>query len=494
MSNQGVPVQNVINVSVNITPVGAQFANFDTLLMLGASDVIDTLQRFRVYTSINGVAADFGTTTPEYKAAIQFFGQTPQPTLLYIGRWAFTATSGRNSGGPLSINQQALSNWTTITNGGLHITIDGGASTNYTGLNFSGATTLQGVAAIIDTAISGATVTWNPSTENFIIESSSTGTGSTVSYATAPSAGTDISAQLMWTSGPGTLINGIAAETPLAAVTLFDSLTLSWYGLMFADNTDLNDNQRTQVAAYIEAAANPHLYLTRTNNTAALVSGDTTSLGYSLKQLKYNRTGTFWTNDSQTAPAALYGVGFTVDLDAANSEYTLMWKELVGVVPDALTGPQAFALDANNYTYYPLFNNGVGVVKNGIMASGVFFDEMQGIDWQVNRIQTDVFNLMLEVPKIPQTDAGMHQLLTAITGALDAGVSNGLIGPGTWNAGGFGTLKTGDFLASGYYVYAPPLSTQSQNDRAARKSVPIQIAIKLAGAIHNVIIAVNVNA
>lgn len=494
MSQQGLPVQSVINVSVNITPVGAQFANFDTLLMLGASDVIDTLQRYRVYTSIADVGVDFGTTTPEYKGAVQFFGQTPQPTLLYIGRWAFTATSGRNRGGPLSSNQQQLSNWTSITNGGFKIAIDGGALTNYTGLNFSGATTLQGIAAIIDAALTGATVTWSPSTANFIIESGSTGTGSTIGFAVAPTAGTDISAQLMITSSTGILIGGIAAETPVQAVTLFDGLTLSWYGFMFADNLDLNNNDRQRVAGYIEASANPHLFLTRTNDAAALVSGDTTSIGYMLKQLGYNRTGTFWTNDSQTAPAALYGVGFTVDLDAANSEYTLMWKQLAGVAPDPFTGAQALALDANNYTYYPLYNNGVGAVKNGIMASGVFFDEMQGIDWQVNRIQTDVFNLMLEVPKVPQTDAGMHQLLTTITGALDAGVNNGLIGPGTWNAGGFGTLKTGDFLPNGYYVYAPPLSSQPQADRAARKSVPIQIAIKLAGAIHNVIIIANVNA
>jgi hypothetical protein len=57
MSQQGVPVSQVINISVNITPSGAAFANFNSLLMLGSSDVIDTQQRFRYYSSIEDVAA-----------------------------------------------------------------------------------------------------------------------------------------------------------------------------------------------------------------------------------------------------------------------------------------------------------------------------------------------------------------------------------------------------------------------------------------------------
>jgi hypothetical protein len=54
-------------------------------------------------------------------------------------------------------------------------------------------------------------------------------------------------------------------------------------------------------------------------------------------------------------------------------------------------------------------------------------------------------------------------------------------------------LNTGQTLSTGYYVYAPKVSTQSAADRAARKSPAVQVAAKLGGAIHEVSVVVNVN-
>jgi len=42
-------------------------------------------------------------------------------------------------------------------------------------------------------------------------------------------------------------------------------------------------------------------------------------------------------------------------------------------------------------------------------------------------------------------------------------------------------------------VYAAPVESQSQADREARKAPVIQIAVKLAGAVHFVDVIVNVN-
>ena len=70
---------------------------------------------------------------------------------------------------------------------------------------------------------------------------------------------------------------------------------------------------------------------------------------------------------------------------------------------------------------------------------------------------------------------------------------NGYIGAGTWNNAGFGQLKRGDYLTTGYYVYCPPMSTQAQADREDRKAVPIQVAGKLLGAIHTADVAITLN-
>jgi hypothetical protein len=159
-----------------------------------------------------------------------------------------------------------------------------------------------------------------------------------------------------------------------------------------------------------------------------------------------------------------------------------------------LTSTQAATLNGNNYNYFALFNNGATIIVNGKVASGNYIDAVQGVDALANQIQTNMFNIQTAVPKVPQTDAGMNTLATGITAACDTFVTNGFLGPGTWTAGGFGQLKQNDFLSKGYYVYAPPISTQAPANRAARQSVPYQVAGKLAGAVHTASVLLNINA
>ncbi len=95
--------------------------------------------------------------------------------------------------------------------------------------------------------------------------------------------------------------------------------------------------------------------------------------------------------------------------------------------------------------------------------------------------------------KIPQTDSGVNQLTNAIGGVCDAAVNNGLAAPGIWKADGFGQIVTGQYLKAGYYIYAQPIALQSQADRETRVAPPIQVAIKLAGAIQEMDVLINVN-
>lgn len=76
---------------------------------------------------------------------------------------------------------------------------------------------------------------------------------------------------------------------------------------------------------------------------------------------------------------------------------------------------------------------------------------------------------------------------------LKEAVNNGLIAPGTWNADGFGLLERGDYLEKGYYVYVSPIADQPQSEREQRKLPVIQIAAKLAGAVHFVDVQIDVN-
>ena len=121
----GLPVSRLINVTINMSPLAAQGANLNTALLLGSSAVIDTGERMRSYGGIDAVAADFGITAPEYRAALLYFQQTPQPSQLYIGRWAKAATSATLRGAVLSAAEKQMSVWTAVKAGGFKLSVDG---------------------------------------------------------------------------------------------------------------------------------------------------------------------------------------------------------------------------------------------------------------------------------------------------------------------------------------------------------------------------------
>src|SRR5436190_11614795 len=173
----GLSVSDVVNVTVNMAPIAVPSRNFGALCIIGDTSVIDLGSRIRSYTTLDGVAGDFGTTAPEYLAADLFFSQDPQPAIVYIGRWASGSTAGVLLGGHMGTTEQAalLTSLQAITSGGLTITVDSTPHT-LTTLDFSGITNLNGAATVLDTAMSAyADVRWEATQGNFLVTSHTAG-------------------------------------------------------------------------------------------------------------------------------------------------------------------------------------------------------------------------------------------------------------------------------------------------------------------------------
>ncbi len=285
-----------------------------------------------------------------------------------------------------------------------------------------------------------------------------------------------------------------ASETPLQAVQACVAKSSEWYAVIFSSTTMPVDADNLAIASYIEALAPARVFGYNTSDTTALSTGDTTSVPHQMKGLNLSRTVMQYSSSAVHAIAAFFGRALNVNFNANKSTITMMWKQEVLVTAETLTETQAAGAKANNLNVYVNYDNGSAIVQYGTVANGRFFDEVHGLDWLQNAIQTAVFNLFYQSQtKIPQTDAGVGQVISTVTGVLDQAVTNGLLAAGTWNSDGFGALNRGDYLKSGYYVYVAPIATQSQADREARLCPPIQIAVKMAGAIHTVAITVNVN-
>ncbi|ELJ2785687.1 DUF3383 domain-containing protein [Salmonella enterica subsp. enterica] len=283
-----------------------------------------------------------------------------------------------------------------------------------------------------------------------------------------------------------------AAEKLMDAVNAVMGYT-NWYGLGIADKEDIADDDWLKVAAAVEASGVSRILAITTSDPATMDATSTTDLAYKLKAAKYGRTFVQYSSSSKYAALSAFGRAFTVNFNGSNTTITLKFKQEPGITYETLTTDQAAALDAKNCNVFVYYQNDTAILQQGVMSGGDFFDERHGLDWLQNYVQTNLYNLLYtSTTKIPQTDAGVTRLLSNVEQSMDQSVTNGLVAAGVWNGGPIGQLDSGDTLTKGYYVYAQPLSEQAQADREARKAPVIQVACKLAGAVHFADVQINV--
>ncbi|MFI2848789.1 DUF3383 family protein [Klebsiella aerogenes] len=379
---KGLPLNRITNVTVTLSARAAQGRNFGSMLILGDSTIIPIAERLRAYSSPDDIGDDFGVDSEEYKAAVIWFSQQPQPTLVYVGRWVKTLETGE--AGEVE-------------------------------------TLLEAVNALMD---------YN-----------------------------------------------------------------AWYGLHLAvPEADYpNDADIITVSAAIEASTVSRIFGITTDEATILDAATTTDLASKLKAAKYSRTFIQYSTSSRYAALSAFARAFTVDFTGSNTTITLKFKQEPGITYETLGTSQANNLEAKNCNVYVYYENDTAILEQGVMSNGDFFDERHGLDWLQNAVQTADFNtLYTSTTKIPQTDAGTTTRIANIELVLDKAVENGLFAPGKWTGGPMGQLNTGDMLTKGYYTWAENVDDQLQVDREARKGVPIQVAGKLAGAVHYGSVAITV--
>ncbi|PWI77254.1 hypothetical protein DEO48_25145 [Enterobacter sp. CGMCC 5087] len=489
---QGLPVSDVVEVDILMAPRAAQMRNFGSLLVLGSSDVISPLERMRTYTSFDAVEADFGTEAPETQAAQRYYSQSPQPKDLYVGRWVKDAAAGELQGGILTQAQQDMALFTVVTDGAMKITVDGTLKT-ITGVTFAAESNLNGVAARVADKLPTATVVWDASAGRFVVTSKTTGATSAVSFAQANTSGTDLSALMLLTQDDGAkTAAGLPAESLTDCVALMAEFSAKWYGLTLAD-TDVELADAVAVAKLIEAQSPSRIFGYTVQDGEAIDPQSTKDIAATLSSAKLGRSLTQYSGTDAYAAASLMGRAFSVNFNGNNTTITLKFKQEPGITAEFLTSTQAKALKAKNCNVFVNYNNGTAIIQEGVMANGDFIDERHGLDWLQNFLQINLYNLLYtSTTKVPQTDAGNTRLLANVEASMDQAVDNGLIAPGVWNGKPLGHLSPGDMLTKGYYVWMDSIDTQAQSDREARKAVPIQVACKLAGAIHFADVLVNV--
>ena len=423
MSNK---LDQIIDVSISLSTKTITQQGFGTPMFLGESVKLD--RRVKSYANITEVAVDFASSDPEYKMASAAFSQEKTPASIMIGKkvvatsTAITAATNP-SGDIVNINKTAHN-------------LESGASVTVTGFNEAEYNGTFEITKIDD--------------DNFQYTAAST-----------PSA-----TPATW-SGSYT-----ASETWANAIQKCFDFNSTWYALAI---TSAVEADILSAAGKIEVLK--RIFLARSSDADNLDSADTGSILYQLKQLGYDRTFTIYNGDTANYFADAAWLGRQLPTTPGSSNWA--FKSLTGIIADDLLSSQSSAVFTNNGNTYETFA-GQSITRYGKVASGEWIDVIRGADWLQARLQENLYSTLINVEKIPYTDAGGDIIENKIREILDEGVENDFIAA---DADGVGQ----------YTITVPDVADISSADKLARLFSGVSFTATLAGAVNKIAISGNLS-
>jgi len=492
-SVQGValPITDVVNVSVATVQQGANAYNTGNLALITRdaynASTFGSLG-YKIYQSPTQVGTDFGTSSNTYLMAVSVFSQ--QPNILAPGGSLIVIPY-------LTTAQTAVQQITFV--GGTNSAVSGHYVLNYNSnptaqIQWNASATdiqnaLQAVSGlgsvtVSGTAAAGFTVTF-------------TGVSGAASLLTVTSNTLVDANNVTVVPTPVTTVIGSTAETLDRAINRTQGL-VQYFGIMTAEIVP----QAVMLLAAAEVQALNCLLFVTSYTTADVATGGMLDLlrsgGYT-----HTRAVPYFENNTALQPttslqymAAYAGLGLSTIFTGSNTTQTMDLKSLSGINPDPSMSPTLYALcQAAGADVYA---NIQGVSKVLCSNANDWYDNQYNLLWFAGALQIAGFNYLATVStKIPQTEAGMTGLKTALRAICQQAVTNQMLAPGSWTSPTtFGVQSDlyNNIAQFGYYIYSAPISQQLQTARVARQAPLCQIGVKFAGAIQSSSIVVYVNA
>ncbi|MCK5133225.1 MAG: DUF3383 family protein [Candidatus Sabulitectum sp.] len=494
-------IEKIVRVTSQITGGGVLRREFGIMMFITRdSSFLGTgANRIAVVANPDDGADLFALGTEPRSAIDILYQQEPFPKNLVVGRWIENDIAAEL----LGTDPGTFAALNAIADGSFVCKAE-----DFTAIDLTLAADLAGIAAVIQTELrtgtdpdfAAATCVFNVAKNRFEV---TTGTGvgadQTLSLfsVTDPLVGTDISALLGLDEG-ATLNQGADAETITEAIEAITALDDSPY-FVTMENTIVDFATIDEVRTWV--ASRPYMLFLDNLEVGALTPSESSTVVGQLAALEPPRTVAMWSATDDYKALSFAGRYSSVNFSGSNTVITGNLKDLPGTVSDNINTTAQAELERKNVNYYaPFFSTGSepvnGVFNGTTMKLNVWADVRYFLDWAVNSVQVDVFNLLKTSNIVPQTEPGVTAEHSVIEAVMQQAVRNGGIAPGQMSAATIldiqqttGNLDFDGFLTKGYLIYAPPISQQSQSDRNLRKSPPFKVWMKGSGAIHSVEIA-----
>jgi hypothetical protein len=472
-----------INVNLSAVPVGIQTPNVNSLALFTTESPSNS-DIYRIYLNSIDVGTDYGTNSETFQMAEAIFAQNPNilsgggqlVIIPMIGD--VDATSGYFATTNIGIN---LANIIAVSNGSVNVIVDGN-TVALTKLNFTEAVTFTDVAKILQVNLANAIVTANGNT-GITITSKKEGTGSTITLS-ANVTDTDLSTATLFNISAGSSVAGTNAggETLISAIIRTQS-QVQYVGVI--TDLEMEDDIIVSTATFIQSQDMIFLHhLVSKEDINGIGATIQASGDFQTKFLLYTASPSL----ANLAKSAYSGRAFSTDMTGTSTAITMNFKQLATILPDGGINNTDFTNCQTEGIDFYASVTGVGGCVTSNAVAGYYFDVVYFRIAFKLALQTALFNYLAQTnTKIPQTELGMTGLKNAIRNICDQFVTNGYIAPGKWNSSQtFGNQQ--DFIRNiadkGYYIYSLPVANQSQSDRNNRIAPLIQLAVKMAGAIH----------
>lgn len=485
-----VPPSYTVNVSIAATPSGLADYNTNSVAIF-TNDPVSFSESYRAYMTPAPVSTDVGSDSLTYAMSNALF--TPVPNFRTGGGYLYifpfkgvNATAGTLTTGDIAAN---ITNFQSVTNGVLNLTIDGTA-TQIEGLDFSSVKTLEDIVTVLQNQNLDVYI---EATETAIkFTSKRFGTDSSVTIATASDAegAIDLYGSTYFDGASATPTTGTNASGQTLAEAVQAAQQQVYFGGVLT--TQYCDNATVQAnATAIQALDCDYFEAMTSMKNIAELGADIKAAGLGKTRLLEMSNSA---EEAKIAIATYATIAKSVNWSGSNTANTMNLKTLTGCLPDnGLSDTYVLSAQTNGVDIYAN-TGGLSVVYSN--DNNGFTDDIEFQLWFKKAIEVAGFNYLRQTnTKIPQTESDMNGLKSAYEKVCVNGVTNGSIAPGSWNR----VVPFGDpesfkrnIEETGYYVYSAPIAQQSQADREARKAPLIQIALKGSGAIHFSEVIINI--
>ena len=387
-------LQNIINVNISRQTQVPTRAGFGTGAFISNNATFQG--QVKTYANYTEVSEDPQAGADTLAAAAIYFGQEVATTKLTVIK---RATANQAQISTLVFSADLVTGNSTV------ITIDG-VALSAVPFDTDNATTLGNIATAIQahadvaTAVDDGDDTIVVTFDDFVDHTIS---GVVTGGASQPTISSTV------TTGAAVI------QTFTEALNAAVAVDNDWYGLAMYSRADADI---TEVSGWVQALTNtnPKLFFAQSDDANILDAAQTSDIAYTTQQLAKFRTSIWYhSTDSEWLDMGVMGG----QLPADPGSITWAYKQVSGVTPDDLTDTQKNAASgkaANTYTTV----SSVNITEEGKVSDNPFewIDVIRGTDWITANVATDLFTLLVQLPKLPYDTNGLGMVKSTILKVL----------------------------------------------------------------------------